>query len=575
VAFTLGGLGPEAVRAIPQLQNALGDSDAGVRLSAAQALWAVRLKSDDVLLVMTNILKERDASLRARAAAALSRLGSKATPAIAELFSLIHDDDAKVRIAAVQALAEIGGPLARATYPRLAELADDDEADESLRRAAAQALKKIGRPSKTDVHTLINALDHPHAEFRAGVAVSLWMLNRDAKPAVPALSRKLSDPDENVRATAALALAAIGPDAADAVPELITALKQKDDELLRTRAAYTLGEIGSRAAGAVEALNRVLAGADEKLALRVYAAQSLWAISQQTRDVVAVLGKGIEKLEEDELRVSAAEVLGRIAVAAPGADVDLRTTLKNHAVPALLKGLRDEDDGLRLAAAGALGAIGYEAQDAVPLLLHSLEDEDAEIRAAICEALGRIAAAETQVVRRAQRTKAAYSALLFHGKVDQSDRVQRAANVALGKIGRPVPEDVDVLLGIVEDKNQAVFFRNAAAQVLGLLGAEAKPAAARLGRILSSREDPGVRVLAAYALAEIGEGAKSQQDALLAALKDIDPGLRVAAAYALGEIFAGSRMTVPGPVAALQEAANAAEENLAASARAALKKINP
>lgn len=574
-AIALGGLGPEAARAVPRLRKALEDSEPGLRLSAAQALWAVQLRADEVLPVLTKLLKEKDAAVRARAAAVLSRLGSKASPAVADLFALLEDEDITVRVATVKALGEIGGPLARATYPTLSELTKDDQPDEGLRRAAAETLKKIGRPGKTDAHSLINALEHPHAGFRASVAVSLWLLNRDAKPAVPALSKRLSDVDENVRSTAAIALAAIGPDAAEAVPDLIAALKQKDDELLRSRAAYTLGEIGARAAGAVEALNRVLAGEDEKLPLRVYAAQSLWAIGQQTRDVIPVLSNGIEKIDEEELRVSAAETLGKIAAKVPAADAELRKTLKEHAVPALLKGLQDEDDNLRIAAAGALGAMGAEAQGAVPLLLHSLEDDDAEIRAAICDALGRIADAETQVAKRAQHTKATYSALLFFSKVDQNDRVQRAANAALTKIGRPGPEDVDVLLGILEDKNQPIFFRNAAAQVLGIVGPEANKGVTRLGRILKNREDPGVRVLAAYALGEIGADAKTERANLLAALKDADPGLQVAAAYSLGEIFAGTRMTVPGLVPALQEAANSPEENVIAAARAALKKINP
>src|SRR5262249_20197138 len=154
----------------------------------------------------------------------------------------------------------------------------------------------------------------------------------------------------------------------------------------------------------------------------------------------------------------------------------------------------------------------------LPALLQALEDKEPEIRALVAESLGKIAVAEAQGTKRGLRTKAAYAALLFYSKVDHSDRVQRAAAGALATIGRLSADDVDVLLGIGEDKNQPVAFRGAAAQVLGLLGPEAAKASSRLGRVVADREQGDARILAAYALGEVGPDARGEIGALLSAL---------------------------------------------------------
>jgi HEAT repeat protein len=205
--------------------------------------------------------------------------------------------------------------------------------------------------------------------------------------------------------------------------------------------------------------------------------------------------------------------------------------LKEQAVPALQQALHGEHEHLRAAAANALGTLGFEAQGAVPALLQALEDKEAEIRAVVAEALGKIAVAETQVSKRGLRTKAAYAALLFYSKVDHSDRVQRAA-------------------------------------------AEAAKAASRLGRVVADREQGDARILGAYALAEIGPDARGEVGSLLSALREGSTALQVAAAYALGEVGVG-RATAPGLLEGLRDAAASTEENVAAAARAALRKIQP
>lgn len=595
-AFALSGIGKKARAALPQLEAALGSPDQGLRLFAARALWTIEPKVEQVVPVIVQILHDaKDSRLKARAAAILGMIGPPVGARVAYLHDALHDDAALVKLAAARALEQIGGPWARITYASLFELAKEEQPDEAVRKAAASAAKKLGRPTKKDVPVLMAGLESGNARFRAASAVALWLLHREAREAVGALSKKLNDPDELVRTSAAFALAAIGPDAAEAVPALITALGH-EDELLRGRAAYTLGEIGARAEAAVEPLNRVLANDKEKSATRVHAAQALWNIAQQSRGVIPVLSSGLLDKDDVDLNISAAETLAKIASRA-GDDKDLAHILKADAVPALGKALREgnaairtalesgdldresarkmheKNDQLRSAAAAGLGTIGFEARNVLPLLVNTLENEGPAVRIAVAEAIGKIAAAETQAKKKDVRAKAAYASLGFYSKVDPDERVQRAANNALGKIGAPAPDDVDVLLAVIEDPSQELTFRNGAVQVLGIIGAEAAKGVPRLGRMLRQEEDANARVLAAYALAGIGPPARSEAGALADALKNSAASLQSATAYALGEIFHNMPATPANVREALEQAAATPDENVAETARSALKKL--
>ena len=69
-----------------------------------------------------------------------------------------------------------------------------------------------------------------------------------------------------------------------------------------------------------------------------------------------------------------------------------------------------------------------------------------------------------------------------------------------------------------------------------------------------------------------GPDARGELGALVAALRQGAPPLQVAAAYALGEVGLG-RATAAGLLEGLREAAASTDDNVAAAARAALKKI--
>ena len=67
------------------------------------------------------------------------------------------------------------------------------------------------------------------------------------------------------------------------------------------------------------------------------------------------------------------------------------------AVSNLVAGLKDDDGGVREAAANALGAIGPAAEAAVSNLVGALKDDNSGVRAAAAHALGAIGPAEAAV----------------------------------------------------------------------------------------------------------------------------------------------------------------------------------
>jgi HEAT repeat protein len=112
------------------------------------------------------------------------------------------------------------------------------------------------------------------------------------------------------------------------------------------------------------------------------------------------------------------------------------------------------------------------------------------------------------------------------------------ALLAAGCRSRKVDYSVPSLVKTLHDKDPNV--RYWAAQSLGHLGAEAKPAVPALIEALGD-EDAMVRMGAAYALAEIGPDASESVPALRGRLQDPAPEVRKAAAYALPRVQAKKR----------------------------------
>ncbi len=95
----------EKVRA---LAEALKDSDAGVRYSAAEALVAIGPDAKAAVPALAEALKDSDAGVRGAAATALAAIGPDAQAAVPALVEALQDSDVNVARVAAEALDAIG-----------------------------------------------------------------------------------------------------------------------------------------------------------------------------------------------------------------------------------------------------------------------------------------------------------------------------------------------------------------------------------------------------------------------------------------------------------------------------------
>src|SRR5215470_4053499 len=180
-------------------------------------------------------LRSQDAGIRVSAAEALGRMGAAAKEAVPALIAALKDQDDSVRNSAADALGRMGGEAVPAL---IAALKDQDVIVCSY---AAGALGRMGAAAKEAVPALIAALKDQDGVVRSSAADALGQMGAAAKEAVPALIAALKDQDGVVRSSAADALGRMG---GEAEPALIAALKDQDG-VVRNSAADALGQIAT------------------------------------------------------------------------------------------------------------------------------------------------------------------------------------------------------------------------------------------------------------------------------------------------------------------------------------------
>ena len=295
------------------------------------------------------------------------------------------------------------------------------------------------------------------------------------------------------------------------------------DAAARYYAAYVLGQLGPKAAEAVEPLKKVLEkrsvprsvpGWEDWEYVRGTAAWALGRIGPAADTAVPLLMETMHSTGHVSVRRNANEALGNLGAAAKAA------------VPELLKALDDEDAITRVNAAAALWKIDRHPK-ALPALFEMLRQgkEPAPYYAAV--ALGPVAADWEATVGAGPHEApvsilCAVALVKALGAADAD--VRRAAARSLGQIGRPA---LPALGEALKDPSEKV--RRQAAEALGWMGAAAlEPLRATL-----RNDSPAARRAAARALGRLGPAAKPAEADLVEAVNDPDGDVRAAAAKAL------------------------------------------
>lgn len=230
-------------------------------------------------------------------------------------------------------------------------------------------------------------------------------LGASAKPALNELRRFVQSNNQDTY-SALTVLEAIGPDARSCAPDLIELLKRAtEDDWWQSTAIRALGHYGTDAAGAVQALNRIIEkppqgdgffdrdlideavrtlgkiGPDAEPAIpaliqildnvdqrcRADAARSIWQIAPHRADCRLALLKALND-EEATVRSSAAELIRQ------------NFQLMNQAIEQSANALRDSSPAVRIGSARALMTLGPSSSVAARALQASLSDQEPLVR---------------------------------------------------------------------------------------------------------------------------------------------------------------------------------------------------
>jgi len=511
----IGAIGQNARPALDGLVAAFADADPRVRWHAARAVGLIGEDARSAIPQLLTLLTDADPIVVTQAAAALGSIrgddGREQIPdADAAAYATVIDPlaktavhpDGRARRASVRALrryttlADMGPIVSK-------QLAD---ADPGVLMAAMQTLADMGDDA---VPFLIEAIKDPKSRYWAEVALA--ELGPDAAPATKVLAELAAEGATEERLQAILSLASIGEPAAAAAPVVVEAL-ESDDAALRLPAAFALGRL--KAAAGDESLKKIAAGNDSFLG-----GVAAWALARIHPDDTSLVDAAVVRLRkglsDPDPEARAASVNG-LSDLAGSLGVDAREQLAVEFVGLLadpqtgraagaalirlfISALGDADQHCRGDAAVAIAAIGADAAEAVPHLQKMVADPSAVdgLRYAAAYALGRIGpaavAAEPMLRELAgsedelMATVATWAGLKikpddasqFEAAIPMLRRALRGdremvrleAAVALGDIG-PAAASAIPLLELVSEEDSVKQVREAAAAALAKIRAK-------------------------------------------------------------------------------------------------------
>jgi HEAT repeat protein len=168
---SIGSFGPQAVPALPQLVEALRDSDVEARIASAWALSQVAQSMDErAVKALTQVLADPDPKVRSLAAVALREAGPGAVDAVSALITALNDSAAYVRAPAADALGKIG-PAARAAVASLTKRLKAKDEQVFVLRSISTALGNIGPDAKSALPALTEVRKMVRVSYAAEEAI--------------------------------------------------------------------------------------------------------------------------------------------------------------------------------------------------------------------------------------------------------------------------------------------------------------------------------------------------------------------------------------------------------------------
>ena len=253
-------IGREARSATPLILEAIEEENANMRAQAVRALAAVA-EPGLALPRLIEALKDESDRVRRAAAEGLAGYGDSAKPAVSVLIRTLKDDSGgSAGRAAALALRKIGKPAVAAL---VADLADNPRKDVMM------LLGKMGPAAREAVPALVALTRDDDVGMRCAARLAMWRIDRAHecnRALFDNLRLDLKGPDE-ARVDVCAAVGEIGPEAKSMVPALLEALREQDS-VAQDFVAEALGHIGAEARAAIPALVEALRPPNTSLAAR-------------------------------------------------------------------------------------------------------------------------------------------------------------------------------------------------------------------------------------------------------------------------------------------------------------------
>lgn len=332
--------------------------------------------------------EEVPAILRRRAAMLLGDVGRAADTSVPALTAVLKkhntDDDQgdeEAMAIALKALMLLG-PVAKEATPQLIAILENRYRSVPVRRAALEALARIGKAEPKAIGAVIQALTmrrnsgmslHDWYALRGLAADGIALIGPKAGAAIVTLlrqARRASDVD--YRRKCVTALGALK--SKDAVIPLADVMAKDDAPSVREAALKALANLGPLS---VSVLRKLLKHDDKIVAAN--AAKCLSLIGPPASEAIDDLDFALDE-DDPWLRIYAAEALWRI------------TGKPTRAIPALIEELESPQRQVRMHAYRLFKELGPKAKTARVPLEKLLEDKRGYVRAAASKALRAIQA---------------------------------------------------------------------------------------------------------------------------------------------------------------------------------------
>ncbi len=200
----------DAAAALPQLKDALSDSNLFVQAFASRAVWHIEQNPETVMPVLVDLLNTEKPQVQQLACYLLGNIGQEAVVGIPMLKGLLKSEDAFVRVHAAEAIMRITQHDSESTELLVESLRHEDS---DVRWLAAYVLPACGTEFVDQIVTeLADSLSDEDPEVCTISALALGELGNAATPAVEALVDARDRGNEQIKEAAIIALSCIESD---------------------------------------------------------------------------------------------------------------------------------------------------------------------------------------------------------------------------------------------------------------------------------------------------------------------------------------------------------------------------